>query len=153
MLECDSLVMYFVQVKELQRRSLIYESSHSLEMHDLYIEFAKSLVMKEGSKEREWWVHCKNLAVRMNFESTKRLYLDGLGETMILPFAEQLQRYDKLECLMLSCSRAPQNFTFDVRHLRSLRVLIVHDIKNMKEIVCNCEGEDNDFAELEIVIF
>ena len=42
-------------MKELQRLSLVEESSVEVSIHDLYKEFARGLV-KEGSKEWGWWM-------------------------------------------------------------------------------------------------
>lgn len=46
-------MLIFEQVKELQRKALIYEASPTLDLHDLYKEFTQSLVMKEGIRERD----------------------------------------------------------------------------------------------------
>ncbi|KAG0617225.1 hypothetical protein M758_5G174500 [Ceratodon purpureus] len=148
------------KLKELQQKSLIYEASPTLGLHDLYMEFAQSLVMREGSREKEWWVHSKNWAVGMNFGVIKRMTfgimhrfcLDG-GEAKIFHNPKQLQLCEKLECLTMVDCRAPQNFSLDLGGLESLRMLILNDVAGMVEIVCNWKGDGDEgcLRELRIV--
>lgn len=51
LLYSDISFMFQMQVKELQRKPLLCESSTTLTMHDLYFEFALSLVEKEGGED------------------------------------------------------------------------------------------------------
>jgi len=125
-----------MKVKELQRKSLIYESGPTLRVHDLYIEFARSVISMEGSKEKEWWVGHRD-ANGYN-PTLKRLLL---LEDYCHP--QQLWKCPNLECLIMLGCEGTLMPKLDFEHFPNLRVLIMRAIpddyvlfKNNLEILC-----------------
>jgi hypothetical protein len=132
-----------VQVKELQRKSLINESSETLTMHDLYSEFALKLIEKESSKERGWWVgHVeKNVG---DIPELKRLVVSS-EKSKLWRVPQKYQECRNLVYLGLyDCDGLSNSSdTLDLGALKNLRVLKIELCQRLVNIVCSCGNSSN----------
>ncbi|KAG0586233.1 hypothetical protein KC19_2G074100 [Ceratodon purpureus] len=120
-----------LMVKELQRLSLVEDSSSVVSVHDLYKEFARVLVEKEGSIEWHWW-----MSQVSNAKHLKRLVL-GFDEPIIGRAMGTFVDCRSLVYLeLVQCDDIGPDL--ELGNLRSLRVLDVFWCENLKRIVCSC---------------
>lgn len=129
------------QVKELQRLSLLEGSGLEVSMHDLYKEFAKFLVHKEGSKEWQWWMSREEMDLG-EVPRLKRLILDA-DESLIGRPPRKLHEWRSLVTLELWCCDdiGPD---LELGGFKCLRVLDLEHCENVKRIVCSCgDGRDD----------
>ncbi|KAG0586262.1 hypothetical protein KC19_2G076800 [Ceratodon purpureus] len=124
-----------LMVKELQRLSLVEDSSSVVSIHDLYKEFARVLVQKEGSKEWQWWMSGVS-----NASQLKRLVVDRNKPIIGRAMGSFVDCRSLVYLELVGCDDIGPDL--ELGNLRSLRVLIIYGFSsreyNLKRIVCSC---------------
>ncbi|KAG0586223.1 hypothetical protein KC19_2G073400 [Ceratodon purpureus] len=118
-------------VEKLQRLSLVEDSSSVVSVHDLYKEFARVLVKKEGSKEWQWW-----MSQVSNAKHLKRLVLDKDKPIIGRAMGRFVDCRSLVFLELVGCDDIGPDL--ELGNLRSLRVLHVAWCWNLKRIVCSC---------------
>jgi len=109
-------------VKELQWKSLIYESSSTLRAHDLYVEFVQSIVAIKDSQEKKWWVGHKD-PNRYNPMLKRLLLLKDVSKICHPP--KHLRKCPNLECLIMHDCDVTLKLKLDLKCFANLRLLII----------------------------
>ncbi|KAG0586256.1 hypothetical protein KC19_2G076200 [Ceratodon purpureus] len=129
-----------LMVKELQRLSLVEDSSSVVSVHDLYKEFARVLVEMEGSKEWQWWMSHVTNATQL-----ERLVLYR-GKPIICRAMGRFVDFRSLVYLeLVGCDDIGSYL--ELGNLQSLRVLCVYDCWNLKRVVCSCNNGRDDHRQ------
>ncbi|KAG0590866.1 hypothetical protein KC19_1G132100 [Ceratodon purpureus] len=124
-------------VKKLQKLSLLEESDSEVSIHDLYKEFARVLVKREGSKEWQWFMSQSSGATQL-----KRLEL-VCDRSRIGVAPRRFLEWRSLVVLELhGCDDVGPDLELGSFH--SLRVLILWECVNVKRIICSCEKGYDD---------
>ncbi|KAG0586270.1 hypothetical protein KC19_2G077600 [Ceratodon purpureus] len=122
-------------VEKLQRLSLVEDSSSVVSVHDLYKEFARVLVEKEGSKEWQWW-----MSQVSNAKHLKRLVLDEDKPIIGRAMGRFVDCRSLVYLELVWCADIGPDL--ELGNLRSLRVLVMRGSLgigyNLKRIVCSC---------------
>ena len=126
-------------MKELQRLSLVEDSRVEVSVHDLYKEFARGLVEKEGSKEWGWWMSESSNDVTQ----LKRLVLDFDESILSRRTPGRFLEWRSLVFLeLMGCYDIGPDL--EVGSFTSLRALYVVDAPKLRRVVCNCNNGYND---------
>ncbi|KAG0586282.1 hypothetical protein KC19_2G078700 [Ceratodon purpureus] len=120
-----------LMVKELQRLSLVEDSSSVVSIHDLYKEFARVLVEKEGSIEWHWW-----MSQVSNAKHLKRLVLYRDKPIIGRAMGRFVDCRSLVYLELVDCDDIGPDL--ELGNLRSLRVLYVFWCKKLKRVVCSC---------------
>ncbi|KAG0556320.1 hypothetical protein KC19_11G043900 [Ceratodon purpureus] len=126
-----------LMMKELQRLSLVEDSSSEVLIHDVYKEFARVLVEKEGSKEWQWWMSQASNATQL-----ERLVLNEDQPIIGRAIGRILDCRSLVYLELVDCDDIGPNL--EVGSLQSLRVLCVYSCDNLKRVVCSCSNGHND---------
>ncbi|KAG0561020.1 hypothetical protein KC19_9G031300 [Ceratodon purpureus] len=121
-----------LMVKELQRLSLVEDSSSVVSVHDLYKEFARVLVEKEGSIEWQWW-----MSQVSNASQLKRLVVHQDKPIIGRAMGRFVDCRSLVYLELVGCDDIGPDL--ELENLRSLRVLIMLGFsRKLKRIVCSC---------------
>ncbi|KAG0625969.1 hypothetical protein M758_2G092400 [Ceratodon purpureus] len=124
-------------VERLQRLSLVEDSSSVVSVHDLYKEFARVLVEKEGSIEWHWW-----MSQVSNAKHLKRLVLDKDMPIIGRAMGRFVDCRSLVYLELVGCDDIGP--VLELGNLRSLRVLYVDGVYNLKRVVCSCNNGQDD---------